>query len=271
MLIFCAQRSLSVPQESGVEFGISKEARSDTLCLLFKIDRGGDELLTGDNQLRPDYLALYKTPSTCVFTIVEMKGRAKSSLEHGLEQIVFLRDRLKREFSEHCPLAANATYQGILLCPYGSQPPNERIRKISEESNGSFRIVPLLYQYKAELFPYISKRNALTDRYTHQSLPHSNELTYLERLIVHQALPDREPDAQYHSQYRPGSNTGLYINYALSDEREYAAFIANEAGNKVVVKAEGSTYLQAIQQALADVGWERKIRCSKLTTEAVRG
>ena len=71
LFVFCTMKQRSVPPESGVQFGISKEFAENTLCILFKIDRGSkDPLFTDPSQYKPDYLVLYKTPDTCIFTIM---------------------------------------------------------------------------------------------------------------------------------------------------------------------------------------------------------
>lgn len=262
LFIFCPMKHRSVPPESGVQFGISKEPLDEALCILFKIDRGSkDPLFTSASQVKPDYLVLYKTSRTCLFTIIEMKGRTEGGLEHGIEQIIALRDRLKRELSEHFPLSLNAVFQGILLCPYNAQPPAKRI--ITESKKG-FVILPLLYGSKAELFPYVSKPNAITERYSHQSLPHSEQWSFLERLIVHHALPYRVEDTEYHAEYKTSNQTGVYINYALSKTNEYAAFISSASQNKAVVDESGDEHLSKIKAALAAVGLKSKFECRKL-------
>ena len=261
LFVFCPQRQRSVPPESGVQFGISKGPAEDVLCILFKIDRSPDPLFTDPGQPRPDYLVLYKTSRICIFTIVEMKGRTENGLERGLEQILSLRDRLKREFSEHIPFCANAIFQGILLCPPNSQIP---LRRIAKEAEKNFTVVPLLYSQKAELFPYISTQNRITDRYAHQKLTHSEEMSFLEQMLILRAMPHREQDAEYHAQHQASHRTGLYINYALSDAQEYAALITSTAQNRVIVNAEGDEYLSKIKAALAAVGLKTKFECRKL-------
>ena len=251
----------SVPPESGVQFGISKEPTDDALCILFKTDRSPDPLITEASQPRPDFLVLYKTSSVCIFTIVEMKGRTENGLERGIEQILALRDRLKREFSEHFPFGANAVFQGILLCPPNAQIP---LKQIAKEAENNIVVVPLQYSHKAELFPYISTRNKVTDRYAHQKLAYSEEMSFLEMMFTHCALPYREQDTEYHKQRQAGNAAGMYINYALSDTREYAAFIANDTQNRVVVNEESDVHLSKIKTALAAVGLKTKFECRKL-------
>lgn len=195
LLVFCPMKQLSVPAESGVQFGISREAREDRLCILFQIDRIPDALVTDKSKPRPDYLVFYKTSRDCIFTIIEMKGRTENGLEHGIEQMLYLRDRLREEFVAHCPLGLSANFQGILLCPQNAQVP---LKQIEEERRRGFVVSTLQYHHKAELFPYISTVHSMPARYAHQTLPHNSAFNFVEHLLIHRAMPHREQDAQFH-------------------------------------------------------------------------
>lgn len=263
LLVFCPMKQLSVPAESGVQFGISREARENRLCILFKIDRGSkDPLVREAGQIKPDYLVLYKTEQHCIFTIIEMKGRTENGLEHGIEQMLYLRDRLKEEFTAHCPLGSRTRFQGILLCPQNAQVPR---KQIEAERRRGFVVSALQYHHKAELFPYISIVHSTPERYAHQALPHNNALNFVEHLLIHRALPHREQDAQFHLHRRSGSSSGIYINYALSNTGEYATLIATDVQKPIVsVKSESNEYLTKIEAVLEAVGWKTKFPCRKL-------
>ncbi len=263
LLVFCPMKQLSVPAESGVQFGISREARADRLCILFQIDRIPDALVTDKSKPRPDYLVFYKTSRDCIFTIIEMKGRTENGLEHGIEQMLYLRDRLREEFTAHFPFGLSATFQGILLCPQNAQVP---LKQIEAERRRGFVVSPLLYHHKAELFPYISTVHKIPARYAHQALPHNDDFNFVERLLIHRALPHREQDAQFHLHHKSGNgSSGIYINYALSNDREYATLIASDAQKLMVfVKAENDEYLKKIETVLEAIGWKTKFPCRKL-------
>ena len=196
-----------------------------------------------------------------LYTIVEMKGKDEGSLKHGIEQMLALRDRLKSEFSAHFPLGLKAIFQGILLCPFGAQVPRLRIEDKKERG---FVVAPFLYSQKAELFPYVCKRNKVTDRYAHQKLAHSEGMNLLERLFIQRAMPHHIEDASYHKHRKTGSKGGVYINYALSDANEYAALITSNAQNRVVVKAQGNQHNEAIRAALKALGMDTKFPCVAL-------
>ena len=261
LLVFCPMKQLSVPAESGVQFGISRQTSEDTLCILFQIDRIPDALVTDKSKPRPDYLVLYKTKQACIFTIIEMKGKTENGLEHGIEQMLYLRNRLREEFTAHCPLGLRATFQGILLCPQNAQVP---LKQIAEEGRRGFVVSPLLYHHKAELFPYISTVHKVPARYAHQSLPHNDTFNFVEHLLVNRAMPHHEQDAQSLLYRKSGGGSGIYINYALSDNREYATLIANEAETAIFVKAETDDYMARIASVLEAVGWKTKFSCHQL-------
>ena len=262
LLVFCPMKQLSVPAESGVQFGISREARDDMLCILFQIDRIPDALVTDKSKPRPDYLVLYKTSNACIFTIIEMKGRTENGLEHGIEQMIYLRNRLREEFTAHFPMGLSATFQGILLCPQNAQVP---LKQIETEARKGFVVSPLLYHHKAELFPYVSTVHKTPARYEHQALSHNDAFNFVEHLLIHRAMPHREQDAQFHSHYKPDNCAGIYINYALSNDREYASLTVDDKQKPVVfVNAESDDYPEKIKAVLEAVGWKTKFPCRKL-------
>ena len=104
LLVFRTLPILSVPAESGVKFSISRQEGESGICLLIHIDKQRFPIFEADVP-RPDYLALYFHGSGCICTIIEMKSKDNKKLEHGLEQIKSLADRLKAEFKKHLPRA----------------------------------------------------------------------------------------------------------------------------------------------------------------------
>jgi hypothetical protein len=149
LLIHCVLDSREVPAESGVKFRISKDNKEGELCLVFNIDRKNDPLIKDQSVRRPDYLVFYfneKKENPCIFTIVEMKGKAHKNLKGGLEQIKNLKNRLQKEISEHLPTKFNFKIQGILLSPHNSDIPRKEIEK--EATNG-FKILSIQYTNRA--------------------------------------------------------------------------------------------------------------------------
>jgi hypothetical protein len=223
LLVFCAHPSRAVPRESGVHFQIGSTSKDRAVCVLFQIDRRRDPLIQGADIPRPDFLVLYATRDRCICTIVEMKGRDGKKLEHGIEQIRALRDLLRREIAEHLPNTCKSaiSFQGILLTPLGSQIPGPRLEK--EKKNG-LTIIALQYQFKAELQPYVSKLNQLTEKYEHQAL-RPDEFNYVERLLVHRALPSRIGTVA-HTRRR----AGLHVDYADEAGDEHVTLVASNEG-----------------------------------------
>ncbi len=170
LLLFCALKKRSVDKESGVHFRISSKAKQEAICLLFEIDRKRDPLIPFEEGPRPDFVVFYASGDTYLCTIVEMKGKDEKKLEHGIDQIIHVRDKLKEQLQHYFPkLLPKIKFQGILLTPTGSSVPDEKIKKIRQQQD--FIIVVLQWDHKAELFNYISKKNAWDERYKHEKLP----------------------------------------------------------------------------------------------------
>ena len=224
LLVFCTVPGRSVPKESGVHFRISLDSQNQAICILFEIDRRNDPLITNQALKRPDYMSLYIDSNSCICTIIEMKGKNHNSLENGIEQILRLKEILQNEISDHLPSKLKIKYQGILLTPYNSQPP---LKKIAEIASKGFIILPIQYDHKAELYPYVSKPNKITDKYNHQEITESTALL-IEDILTKRALPKRIPDDYYSSNFLVGNNReGIYINHLLPNDSDYITLLSN--------------------------------------------
>lgn len=240
LLVFCGQKTRSAPKESGVHFQISSEVKERGVCVLFKIDREHDPLMPARG-LKPDYMVLFmghepsvpwdqrkEADARCIITIVEMKGVGEKDLRHGIEQIKALRDELHQQMAEHLPSAwrGKLTFQGILLTPVNSQIP---LSEIDRERRNGLTIVPLQYSHKAELYPYVTKRNAPNERYQHRDLRRDQEEHNLLDKALLSALDKRIEDAFYRerSPLHRGRR-GVFIDYAnpSSPDKSYAALSA---------------------------------------------
>ena len=227
LLVFCTVPGRSVPKESGVHFRITLDSQNKSLCILFEIDRRSDPLIKNRALKRPDYMSLYLDSNSCICTIIEMKGKNHNSLENGIEQILKLKEILQTEISNHLPSKLEIKYQGILLTPYNSQPP---LKKIAEIASNGFIILPIQYNNKAELFPYVSRKNEITEiskKYNHQEITESTALL-IEEILTKRALPKRIPDDYYSSNFLVGNDReGIYINYLLPDATNYITLLSN--------------------------------------------
>jgi hypothetical protein len=227
LLVFCTVPGRSVPKESGVHFRITLDSKNKSLCILFEIDRRSDPLIKNQALKRPDYMSLYIDSNSCICTIIEMKGKNHNSLENGIEQILKLKETLQNEISNHLPSKLKIKYQGILLTPYNSQPP---LKKIAEIASNGFIILPIQYNNKAELFPYVSRKNEITEiskKYNHQEITESTALL-IEEILTKRALPKRIPDDYYSSNFLVGNDReGIYINYLLPDATNYITLLSN--------------------------------------------
>ncbi|WP_168537108.1 hypothetical protein [Anabaena sp. UHCC 0253] len=224
MLVFCTVPGRSVPKESGVHFRITLDSQNQAICILFEIDRRNDPLIRNQALKRPDYMSLYIDSNSCICTIIEMKGKNHNSLENGIEQILKLKQILQTEISNHLPSKLKVKYQGILLTPYNSQVPS---KKLVEVASKGFIILPVQYDNKAELYPYVSKPNKITDKYNHHEITESTAL-FIEEMLTKRALPKRIHDEYYSSNFLVGNDReGIYINYLLPNDTDYITLFAN--------------------------------------------
>ncbi|OBQ25817.1 MAG: hypothetical protein AN481_08360 [Aphanizomenon flos-aquae LD13] len=227
LLVFCTVPGRSVPKESGVHFRITLDSENQAICILFEIDRRNDPLIRNQALKRPDYMSVYIDSNSCICTIIEMKGKNHNSLENGIEQILRLKEILQTEISNHLPSKLQIKYQGILLTPYNSQPP---LKKIAEIASNGFIILPIQYNNKAELFPYVSRKNEITEiskKYNHQEITESTPL-FIEEILTTRALPKRIQDEYYSKNFSKSQDReGIYINYLLPNDTDYITLFSN--------------------------------------------
>jgi hypothetical protein len=233
MLVFATMRTMpgrNAPPESGVHFRITLDSQNDAICILFKIDRDhckNDPLIRDQSSKRPDYMSLYIDSKSCICTIIEMKGTSSDELKRGILQIVKLRDILKSEISDHLPTKLKIEFQGILLTPFNSRPPKT---EIAEEAAKGFIILPIQYKNKAELFPYVSRKNEITEiskKYNHQEITESTPL-FIEEILTTRALPKRIQDEYYSKNFSKSQDReGIYINYLLPNDTDYITLFSN--------------------------------------------
>lgn len=252
LLVFCVAPSRAVPKESGVCFQIASKVKDEGVCLLFHIDRGAESIL-GSHAIRPDYLVVYATEDECICTIIEMKGRERKNAEHGIDQMKALRERLRSEIQEHLPRRCKVYFQGILLTPYNAQVP---LQELAAESRSGFTIIPVQYDHRAELYPYIRSRLVPSSRYKHEQLSRDlQEFNLIEEILVHGKQKRRFNDA-FHahrgSPRHPKGRTGIYVNYVRprGAKDEYAALAADNKGAVVAFKhPKNSTELRDTVEA----------------------
>ena len=177
-----------------------------------------------------------------------MKGKNHNSLENGIEQILKLKEILQTEISNHLPSKLEITYQGILLTPYNSQIPS---KKIAELAAKGFIILPIQYDNKAELYPYVSKKNKLTEisqKYNHQEITESIALL-IEEILTKRALPKRISDDYYSSNFLVGNDReGIYINYLLPNDMDYITLLSNTKYTEINI--EENEYKEKIKAEL---------------------
>ena len=248
LLVFCTVPGRSVPKESRVHFRITLDSENQAICILFEIDRRNDPLIRNQALKRPDYMSVYIDSNSCICTIIEMKGKNHNSLENGIEQILRLKEILQTEISNHLPSKLKIKYQGILLTPYNSQPP---LKKIAEIASTDFIILPIQYNNKAELFPYVSRKNEITEiskKYNHQEITESTALL-IEEILTTRALPKRIPDEYYSKNFSNSQDReGIYINYLLPNDTDYITLFSNR--QFIEINMEENEYMKKIIEEL---------------------
>lgn len=239
LLVFRTLEDLSVPVESGVKFRISRQENDPGICLLIHIDNLRFPII--DDGPRPDYLAIYLHGTGCICTIIEMKGHSEKNLKHGLSQISALADRLKGEFKNHLPSRFRLYIQGLLLCPFNSQVPSSLIQSMSASG---LTIFPALCNDRAELYPYISQKIELKNKFENK-LRHPAPPKLLEKMISQDTLKKRVTEGLPSARLSQGN--GLHIDFVLSDQDEYATLITRNKKCVFIIHEQGDKYRQELQ------------------------
>lgn len=251
-LLRCVQPTRSVPRESGVCFRVSSQVKNDAICLLFHIDRKPDPLVTDREEPRPDYLCAHLSPAGLILTIIELKSRAKKNLGHGVEQIVTFFTRLRAEVREHLPSYLRVHYQGILLAKRGDNIPVDKIARASR----SLIIVPLQFEDRAELLPYVSTRLELSCIYKHNALPHDDGAQFgdIEKLLSRGPDRRRRDDHLLRERFRPGkSRAGLYVNFSSAAGKgdEYLTLLGEPGDSPIILGVSGAELMKVIRSDLS--------------------
>ena len=145
----------------------------------------------------------------------------------------------------HLPTKFKIQCHGILLTPYNSQIP---FKKIAELAANGFIILPIQYDHKAELYPYVSKLNKITDKYNHQEITESMALL-IEEILTKIALPKRIEDDYYSRNFViKRDRKGIYINYLLPDKTDYITLLSNTKFTEVNI--EENEYMKEIIKEL---------------------
>jgi hypothetical protein len=229
LLIFCTVPARIAPPESGVSFRITK-SEENSVCILFKIDRREYPLVRDQNQKRPDYLSLFIQNGLFLLTIIEMKNSTKT-----IDQIINFRDILKKEIAAHATTKLKYKLQAILLTPYNANIPQKAINK---EAQKGFIILPIQYNFKAELYPYVSKTYSKADlskiNYIHDEQHKESDCLLIENLLARQASDKRKQDNYYSCKFTPAKDRqGIYIDYQVSSDRDLITLLTDPQGKKV--------------------------------------
>jgi hypothetical protein len=164
-----------------------------------------------------------------------MKGTNKNSTSTGIEQITTFRDILKQEIADHVTSKLKYKLQAILLTPYNADIPR---KAINEEAEKGFIILPIQYNLKAELYPYVSKIHSKADlskkNYSHDEQHKESDCLLIENLLARQASDKRKQDNYYLCKFTPTKDRkGIYIDYQVSSDRDLITLLTDPQGKKV--------------------------------------
>jgi hypothetical protein len=164
-----------------------------------------------------------------------MKGTNKNSTSTGIEQITTFRDILKKEIAAHATTKLKYKLQAILLTPYNANIPQKAINKEAEKG---FIILPIQYNFKAELYPYVSKTYSKADlskiNYIHDEQHQESDCLLIEKLLAKQASDKRKQDNYYLCKFNPTKDRqGIYIDYPVSSDRDWITLLTDPQGKKV--------------------------------------
>ncbi|OBQ33845.1 MAG: hypothetical protein AN485_17605, partial [Anabaena sp. MDT14b] len=102
-----------------------------------------------------------------------------------------------------------------------------------------------------ELYPYVSKKNKLTEisqKYNHQEITESIALL-IEEILTKRALPKRISDDYYSSNFLVGNDReGIYINYLLPNDMDYITLLSNTKYTEINI--EENEYKEKIKAEL---------------------
>jgi hypothetical protein len=263
-LVLRALPARQVPAESGVQFAISSKAQNDGICLIFHVDDTDVPIV--EQGPRPDYLVVHVSRKGCLMTIVEMKGREEKAIDHGIEQIRALHQRLRREMASCLPGACRrARIQGVLLLP-----PKSHInrKKIEEASKAGIEILALQYHHQFELYPYISADVSRAKPYAHEELPRtrSGELNPVEELIATGKLDRRVRDA-FFEQRRGADGDTFFLSFRrASDPPGAHVSLSATTRDAVIGFAPASEKCRKEVEAHLE---RHGLRCTSLRTETL--
>jgi len=196
-----------------------------------------------------------------------MKGKGEEDLMHGVKQIRALADRLKREFEVHLPRRFKLEVQGILACAYGARIPNVLIEQVGK---AGLPIIIVQASRCAELFPYISTRIDPKTRFDNKPRRPGNR-SPVERLISESTLSRRIEDQLTDERGSLGLREGLHINFALSDQGDYAALIGREKTCAILVCSQTEQYLNDLRADIVANGLYDKFDVEPMPTSDDEG
>ena len=251
---------LTVPPESSVKFRITRQASEQGVCLLIHIDSQDDPIFEAQES-RPDYLAVYLHGSGCICTIIEMKSKGERELKHGLAQIKALADRLRQEFRECLPPRFQLHIQGVLLCQPNADVPGARMAQMAREG---LTIVPVQASHRAELFPYISRLNTLSQPRLKEEPRSPGDPSPLEAMLSRDSLRVRLPLAETGAGAVVPRQAALHVCYAVPEPPGEVTWTTHGRHCVLLVREAGTALAESLRRDVEKNGLEEKFRVEAL-------
>ena len=168
LLVAGRMPSRCVPVESGISFFIDSKIKEEGLCLVFQVDWKGDPPLIPQDEVKPDYLALFAPwEGPWLATIIELKGKNEQRLGEGIGQIQHFHEKYRPQIEAALPAWQRITWQGLLLHPQHATIPLGKIQR-TLNTNCPIRPVQMGVNHRTDLYPFVRQRvpPSTTVRYT---------------------------------------------------------------------------------------------------------
>ena len=121
-------------------------------------------------------------------------------------------------------------------------------------------IFPAQCNNRAELYPYISKENNLKSRFENKPRRSPVDRGPIEQMMSCDTLSKRLPDKSAEAR----RDTGLHINFVLSEANEYAALATRAKKCVFLIKGQGDEHRRRLEADVAVNGLQ-----SKFTVEPI--
>ncbi len=257
-IVFSSIDTRGVPQESHVCFRIDPKSNFSNFCKLYLIDRKFVDIpLIPGNEIKPDYLCVYKDKEKCVFTIIELKGKGGQS--HALDQILNLWDKIISLKQQYFPNDSKIHIQGLYLVPKIAELPLEKLKRI--RSSGKI-IVPLNYNCKFDIYDYVSRILKGNEVYRHIPTK-AMKPNYFETLAnFENSLPSRVTD-DFENDLDYDNSKDVLLSFYDKKYNEYVTLYFNKY-TKIIAYSGNESMYNKLKSELGKIGLKSYFSLKKI-------